>query len=114
MFRLVNCASLRARRLKAGGASDGGARDGDRTAEHVATKTVGAQGPAVSHGHRDTIVDVGGSRDDPWSARRVTVDDGVHVRPVHCLSFFQEADEAVESMAVSGEKIGRPVFSLSQ
>ena len=68
----------------------------------------------MSDPQRDTIADVGGSRDGPWSARRVTVDDGVYIRAVHRFLFFQEADEAVEGMAVSGQKIGRPVFSFSQ
>ena len=53
---------------------------------------------------------------------RVTVDDGVHVRAVHRLFFFQEADEAVEGiggawredrspavqpLAVTGRLLGR-------
>ena len=59
-------------------------------------------------------MDVAGSRDGTWAARRVTVDNGVHVRAVHRLFFFQEEDEAVEGTVVSGEKISRPMFSLSQ
>ena len=96
------------------GANDGGARDGNLAAQHVATETAGTERPALSDGQRDTIVDVGGSRDGPWSTRRVTVDNGVYIRAVHCLLFFQKGDEAVERMAVSGQKIGRPVFSFSQ
>ena len=68
----------------------------------------------MSDRHRDTVVDVARICNGYSSRRAVTVEDGVHIRTVHCLVFFQKADEAVEGIAVRGKKVGRPIFCLSQ
>jgi hypothetical protein len=74
----------------------------------------GGERPAVLNRHRDTVVDVARICDGYSSPRGVTVEDGVHIRTVQCLVFFQKADEMVEGIAVRGKKIGRPMLGFSQ
>ena len=44
----------------------------------------------------------------------VVVDDGVDLGAVDGFFFLEEVDEAVEGVAVGGEEIGGPLFSLAQ